>query len=59
VLLDQRFLKLDHSVPMTSPAIKVAAIPMMAMDKGDWFPVSFPSLVPGVGSKVIVAELTI
>jgi len=32
---------------------------MMAMDKGDWFPVSFSLLLSNVGSDVTVAELAI
>jgi hypothetical protein len=44
---------------MTSPAIKVATIPMMAMDKGDWFPVSFSSGALSVGSTVVVAKIEI
>jgi hypothetical protein len=44
---------------MTSPAIKVATIPMMAMDKGDWFPVSFSSPLTGVNSTAVVIELAV
>jgi hypothetical protein len=55
--MGQRFLKLDHSVPMTSPAIKVATIPMMAMVRGDWFPVSFSSVLFGIGVTVPVGAM--
>jgi hypothetical protein len=43
---------------MTNPAINVATIPMMAIDKGDWFPVSFSSDAAGAGSTVLVAEIS-
>jgi hypothetical protein len=42
-------------VATTTPAIKVATIPRMAMDKGDRFPVSFTSWMVDVGSAVFVA----
>lgn len=58
-IITQRFLQVDQRIPITIPPIKVAAIPTMAMDRRDWFPVSFSSLLSDVGATVSVTVFAI